>query len=301
MTPQDFWPPDHETPAWLPDWRYEDEYPSSDHATKQDFAWEFLRRNLLYQRDYQRISELYTSEGVHQQYKQPLGFSIFPSLMEKQLQPESIKFHAELYQVLTKWGLSYYLIDPAFESYSFSHPETKVYEYCPQEESDPKVTPRNRYVSLDINQLNSNQQRRYRLAQGIDGKGGVDLRMVGRVGSFNCAVDVINHNDQYVPVDGGIVPTNKEIPYLFDLSLPIEPQILNAKAQLEASQVRMIGKKIEKSKTSIKDYPLYLRVLDADARGVSNNEIKSVIPSINFFVVRRGAYSLIDKNYRLLL
>lgn len=301
MNPQDFWPPDNKVPNWLPDWRNEDEYPDIDGASKQDFAWEFLRRNLLYQEDYKRISELCASEGVQDRYQQAFGFNIFPSIMLLPLKPESIKFHAELYRVLTRWGLSYYLLDPAYESYSFSHPDTKVYEYCPQEVTDPEVTSRNRYVSLDINQLNPDQRRRYRLAQDIDGKGNIDLRMVGRAGVFNCAVDVINYNAKCIPIDGGIVPIDTEMPYLFDLSLPIEPQLLAAKARLKADQMRMFGDNIERSNTSIKDYPTYLRVLDADARGIRNAEIKIEISSINLFVIRRGAYSLMGKGYLQLL
>jgi len=168
--------------------------------------------------------------------------------METQLDPESIMFHVELYRILTKWGLAYYLLNP---SYDFQNTAS--------------------------------------------------LQALGRIGKFNHAVDVINHNGQHVPIDDGIVPTENEVPYLFDLSLPIEPQLLNAKARLNADQMRKFGKNFVKSKTSIKDYPTYLRVLDADARGVSNADIESVIPSLNLFVVRRGAYSLMDKNYQLLL
>lgn len=44
-------------PGWLPDWQDEAQY--EDHGDYlQDWAWEFLRRNPEYQKDYARWAEL---------------------------------------------------------------------------------------------------------------------------------------------------------------------------------------------------------------------------------------------------
>ncbi len=40
---------------WLPDWRNESEYPDPKTASPQQWAWEFLRRNHSYQKDYARF------------------------------------------------------------------------------------------------------------------------------------------------------------------------------------------------------------------------------------------------------
>lgn len=47
-------------PKWLPDWTSADNYPSSDTDVTRmtQWAWEFLRRNSIYQKDYDRAKEL---------------------------------------------------------------------------------------------------------------------------------------------------------------------------------------------------------------------------------------------------
>lgn len=220
MNPQDFWPSDHKAPSWLPDWRYEDEYPSTNQATKQDFAWEFLRRNLFYQMDYLQISELCASKGVLGRYRQALGFNIFPSIMETQLDPESIMFHVELYRILTKWGLAYYLLNP---SYDFQNTAS--------------------------------------------------LQALGRIGKFNHSLEVAKYDGQNIPIDGGIIPTEDEEICLFDLSLPIEPQIKNAKERLKVDQRMRLGKNLKVPTSDLKKFPLYLRLLDADVHGIDDSVI----------------------------
>ena len=39
-------------PDWIPNWRKESEYHDPETTTSQQWAWEFLRRNFDYQRDY---------------------------------------------------------------------------------------------------------------------------------------------------------------------------------------------------------------------------------------------------------
>jgi len=251
INPKDFWPSDHIAPTWLPNWRYNDEYPDTKEATKHDFAWEFLRRNLPYQKDYQIISSLCDSENyLLDRYKGPLGYNIFPPIIEP-LSPFSINFHADLYNVLKKWGLSYYLLNPA---YDFRHTAT--------------------------------------------------ISMMWRTGSFNYSTETVLHNGQHIPIDGGIIPSEEEYetPYLFDLSLPLKPQTEAAERVLKKQQKRAMGggENTENSNSSIKDYPIYLRILDADARGVSNSEIKLKLPSANLFSLRRGAYPLLNGGYKRL-
>lgn len=298
MNPQEFWPSDHKTPSWLPNWKYEDEYPNSKNATKHDFAWEFLRRNFTYQLDYKRISALCVAEAVQDTYQNALGINIFPK--SSQL-PKSIKFHAELYRTLAKWGLSYLLLDPA---HGISHPETKVYEYYPQEDDDPKVTTRNRYVSLNIKDLSPDHQRRYKLVPEVDTKDDVDLNFMGRIGLFTHAIETVKYDEQDIPIDGGIIPSDKEVSYLFDLALPVKPQMETAEKLLKESQRQLLGKNLESSGTSIKDLTTYLRLLDADAHRTSNSEIRATLfsgkRSTALDDARKGAYPLLEGNYKLL-
>lgn len=129
-----------------------------------------------------------------------------------------------------------------------------------------------------------------------------------------------------VPVDGRIIPTGDEVLHLFDLSLPIVPQIENTKKQLIEAQKKRFGKVIRKSKTELEKFPLYLRLLDADACGIADSVIGNVLyPDRELFSdvdvsgeeyknghhrspladdllsARNGAYPLLLKTYKLLL
>lgn len=63
----------------------------------------------------------------------------------------------------------------------------------------------------------------------------------------------------------------------FDLTQPINPQIERARAILKKSQETYQGSKRVNGKAMVKLYPLYLRVLDADAAGASADEICNVL------------------------
>lgn len=80
-----------------------------------------------------------------------------------------------------------------------------------------------------------------------------------------------------IPIDGGIIPTEKETFWLFDISLPVEPQLKRAKQVLKGFQERGNGKKIQACKTEPNKFKLYLRILDADASGADDREIMSVL------------------------
>jgi hypothetical protein len=49
-TEQRFRPKEHD---WLPEWDQEDQYPNADKMDLEDWAWEFLRRNRKYQKNWE--------------------------------------------------------------------------------------------------------------------------------------------------------------------------------------------------------------------------------------------------------
>lgn len=49
-------------PDWLPNWRDAAAYPSEVGTTPERWAWEFLRRNSSYQRDFARVAKLPSAE-----------------------------------------------------------------------------------------------------------------------------------------------------------------------------------------------------------------------------------------------
>ena len=80
-----------------------------------------------------------------------------------------------------------------------------------------------------------------------------------------------------IPIDGGIIPSDTETFWLFDISLPVEPQLKKVKQFLKGFQLRKYGKKIQACKTEPNKFKLYLRVLDADASGADDKQIMSVL------------------------
>jgi hypothetical protein len=106
-----YWPSGYTPPHWLPNWRDETEYPVLGGTSKEQYAWEFLRRNPSYQIDYLSMCELCEREGVAERYLKPLGLNIFTTFDETPI--TSMQFHAALYRTLRKWGLAFYLLDPS--------------------------------------------------------------------------------------------------------------------------------------------------------------------------------------------
>jgi Proteobacterial transcriptional regulator-like domain len=237
------WPEGYIPPDWLTDWRDNSEYSRisgyewylSDDATektfikteKPEYAWEFLRRNPNYQADFLKITRLCDKEGVSDHYRKSLGFNIFQF---KDVHPPSIIFHAELYRTLRKWGMGYYLINPAFGIH-----ETGSYSA--------------------VRRLGNDMYKAVHVIQSVDNE----------------------EKQEYIPIDGGVITTDTETFWLFDVSLPLDPQLKQAKSALARAQVGMFKKKIPASKTDPLKYCLYLRLLDADACGTSDKEIMSVL------------------------
>lgn len=301
------WPVDYIPPSWLPDWKIANEYEYLTQTTKhelelklfdieysdisshelckrtektfvlntttiptqkQAFAWEFLRRNPIYQADYEKITQLAESEKVTTSYKKPLGFNIF-DLCYRDQHPPSIPFHTELYTILEKWGLGYYLLDPA----------------------------------KDLHNTGS-------------------ISAVSRLGNdYYPATKVHQPQGQKpIPIDGGIIPDDNQGWWLFDSSLPIGPQIKKAESFLKEYQKRKYGKIFSASGTEDRLYPLFLRLLDADAHKVdtveilpilyADRELKAYSQPLNHHwsparkeisTHRKTAYALRDSDYKLLL
>lgn len=77
-------------------------------TSKPAYAWEFLRRNVEYQDDFQRLCDFPIEKDIVDIYRSWIGFTTkgFNNL------PPSLPFHAALYRAITKWGLNDSLPDP---------------------------------------------------------------------------------------------------------------------------------------------------------------------------------------------
>jgi hypothetical protein len=249
------WPSDYHPPNWLPRWHEETEYPVPGCTSKGNYAWEFLRRNPAYQNDYSVICDLCEREDVAGRYKKSQGFDItLPSSDDNTVQ--SIQFHAALYRTLRTWGLAYHLLDPSLgchDTVDFKAggrlgeyhilPLDRIKVNCDTQQLDAR-----RYVSVDIDHY------------------------VEQSGEEHETLEEI-------PLDGGIIPTGGETLWLFDFFLPIEPQIVRARETLVAVQTEINkgGKKLQASRAEIAKFNQYLRLLDADAHGVKDEEIMDIL------------------------
>lgn len=256
------WPSGYHPPDWLPNWLDETKYPVPGCTSKGNYAWEFLRRNPSYQSDYSSIYELCEQERVAERYKKSMGFGITPPSFDDNAVP-SMQFHAALYRTLRKWGLAYHLLDPSIgyhDTVDFKAmgrlgefhilPLDRINVPC-----DTRPLDARRCISVDIDHF-------------VEQSGDVQKTL------------------EEIPLDGGIIPAGGETLWLFDIFLPIEPQIERARETLVAAQRMMTkdGKKLQASRAEIAKVNPYLRLLDADAHGVTDEEIMDILyPGENKF------------------
>jgi hypothetical protein len=298
------WPSGYHPPNWLPNWLEETEYPVPGCTSKGEYTWEFLRRNPFYQTDYSSICELCEREGVAGRYKKSQGFDItLQSLYDNSVQ--SIQFHAALYRTLRTWGLAYHLLDPSLGCHDMV---------------DFKAMGRlGEYHVLPLDRINVNCD-----TQQFDARRCVSVAIDHFVEQSGDGQKILEE----IPLDGGIIPAGGETLWLFDISLPIEPQLERARETLVAVQteINKDGKKMQASKAEIAKFNHYLRLLDADAQRVENKEIMEILyPGENRFSYtdskgnkyesetshsnpgrdklrnhRKAAYYLRDQGYQLL-
>lgn len=106
--------------------------------------------------------------------------------------------------------------------------------------------------------------------------------------------------------------TTTQVPVLIDLTIPIEPQLETIKAALQPFSQRVFGK-LPRPAPQIDKFPIYLRILDAKACGISYSTIGDVLylNMINYpgefqrkkqaQAAARAAYNYRDSEYKLLL
>ncbi len=54
---------------WRPDWTDPANYPDPKKTLMAEWAWEFLRRNVLYQKDYKNLIDEWNRIGFIESYK----------------------------------------------------------------------------------------------------------------------------------------------------------------------------------------------------------------------------------------
>jgi hypothetical protein len=74
---------DDMAPAWLPDWRNQSQYPNPTTTTGVEWAWQFLRRNPAYQRQYATLRRkmgagLTMPAGVAKDFIEQFGIATLP-------------------------------------------------------------------------------------------------------------------------------------------------------------------------------------------------------------------------------
>jgi hypothetical protein len=84
-------------PDWLPDWRDASGYPDPESTSRQQWAWEFLRRNSQYQSDWNQ--------------REMPDYAVY--FKQQKIDPSD----KEIYMLVlgTKWGLACYAPDPSID------------------------------------------------------------------------------------------------------------------------------------------------------------------------------------------
>ena len=235
-------------PEWLPNWKRPQEYPDIDpkKASRQLWAWQFLRRNSKYQEDYAKFLDEQKIKNSNQRDRLvAVDKKYVPAEVACNFLEEEGKVVALVTENTEKHFLGEYRVNtgwlPALDP-SICYPPEPIF--------DPNmgmicVTPGHSGTTYSCG------------AQGQDLRSGV--------ASFSLGCD-----ERYDAVAK------------FDLRIPIKHQIKGLKKFLEDRQVELISEEvIEKNwkTTRNKEEVLlrYLRFLDAKASGVTKRKIAKII------------------------
>jgi hypothetical protein len=260
-----FFPPKGPAPSWLPDWRVESNYPDPTNADQYQFAWEFLRRNPDYQEDFEYLIKLCEREELADVYRQSLGFHY----AMKNEEPYSTLFHRSLEEKLSKWGLPSIFYDPSLK-YGRSH-YTNLEEANARNLNFKKAN--GGASSIGESQSLNNNDVRFSISRLGYFKLSKNIETVTKAGQDGMA------EDKHYSCDGGIVPSEHEYAWLFDISLPLQPQIAAALVELSHNQERVFDKILKATKYINRpdSLILYLRILDADVTSENNKTIADVL------------------------
>ncbi len=296
-----FYPPKYPAPSWLPKWKVKANYPDPKYADYHQFAWEFLRRNPEYQLDFDSLALLCDKEKLTDVYRQRLGFH-YAMIDDK---PYSPIFHKELQDKLNRWMLNPIFFDPSLRgTYSRSKdPEAvpNLFRDKGAPRKDPRIFPKKMRNTDDIsisisrtgyfmpssrieyivqhhqvekrNETSSGEQKSIK-EHFIDERHKTKFRRNLKDVQYPIEVDRNKYSQ-----DGAIVPTKYEYPWLFDISLPLMPQLEAARKELEYYQYNEFNQLISASKYGNKTDQLinYLRIIDADFRYENDKKISDVL------------------------
>lgn len=270
------WPSNFSPPSWLPDWDNDEQYEylnsilqvtrkgegalrkySQEHIPidKAGFAWEFLRRNPEYQEDFAHLQQIALAESIPKGLYSP-EFSI--TLHDDDENPSSLDDDDEDDEIN---GVPPYKTPPSLLFHANLYRKMSRWGFFSRL-PDP---------SLNLHEVGPfNHMTRW----------GMDFYLTQQTFEFD---------GEQIPLDGGITPNKNEVLWLFDSSLPVDPQIRRAKEFL-LQQQESKDLKISSSKTSRDDYITYLRILDADAQmaaGGAAGKLREEDIALKFFESKR--------------
>nr|VFK54176.1 MAG: hypothetical protein BECKTUN1418D_GA0071000_10209 [Candidatus Kentron sp. TUN] len=301
------------TNKWLPDWKDETAYPDIETTTQEKWAWEFLRKNPEYQRDFLAWEEkgnnclrgkmLYADEyfGSILEEHQKIHDSTLKKYQEIHKKME-MEFSHKIAEIKRKYPDSVETID-----YKFSKPKELEIEIPPE--------------LVEYERLHSKLPPML-IIQGDNGE------TIRTPSPFRFLMDKYGLSEYFVYEKGELIRTNKKFPdpannefrgkfadLLFNnviiafmseskekgwdisinvkyeemcigfrLDLPIGVQIEKAEKMLKDWQknFKAMGGEIIEKRLQVNKYPIYLRLLDAKAKGVPDKErIKILFPEVS--------------------
>ncbi|CAG35807.1 transcriptional regulator domain-containing protein [Desulfotalea psychrophila] len=105
-----------EVPEWLPDWRNKEEYPNPKKTPPQQWAWEFLRRNVDYRKEYKELIQISPEVFGQKKHLESLTADKQNSLRESRANFTKKYYGKELHYVIDPkekipWDKDFFFLD----------------------------------------------------------------------------------------------------------------------------------------------------------------------------------------------
>lgn len=283
-------------PDWLPDWRDAKLYPKPKEISLKQWAWEFLRRNPEYQKQWEETIAPWvksdkgfdTQAAMDAEYQKlscdPEYQKRWQEFQKRWPEPGAAKNINEAAEVFDRLNN-----DPEYRTASAAFAITNPMKVLQDRFGIDSLflLPPSRPSSLSL----------------------TDMRFTNNLGGVMGYEPPSDLARKYFPVNWPYeitVPLKRnETIFVFDMELPIEPQIRNVKSVLKYKQKFLCQHcdiKVRNPRNRRSNYPLYLRLLDGEARGASHGEMQEIIGGRGWRVcdALKAAKRLRDTDYKFI-
>lgn len=244
---------------WLPNWKREEEYPNND-ASAKEWAWEFLRRNENYQKDYEILMNFLKEIG-------------FLELVEKAIQNRNTKMPKKAEGKISTAEIST-KASKAMQDFCNNY---KIVGYGG--EPDPALSAKSQAFDFMVDRLRvCDRPKRVGYIQSYVDKenASFDLLTLGGIPVMIESMDKVEcEENKAKPVKTKVRPTDLIV--AIDLTGNIKDQMNIISSLARAQQKQLSDWGIYKNpRNRPEEFRLYLRILDALADGIDQDQIGEI-------------------------